>query len=993
MRKYENQALLHEGVCAQRAYYIPCASEAEALADVVARVTEGPRSERYTLLNGEWEFGYFKNPLVADEGNLEATIEVPSCWQSKGYDQLQYTNVNYPIPFDPPYVPAENPVGIYRRTFGARTGERTYLVFEGVSSYFEVKVNGEYVGMSKGSHLQSEFDLTDYVCDGENVLTVTVCKWSDGTYLEDQDFLRFSGIFRDVYLLRRPMEHITDFFIHTTPLGGVVVDVDFRGAVLPVTMSLFDPEGNRLSGMNVDSPRLWTAEEPTLYTLLMEAGGEYIAKRFGFCFPSVAEGGVLCVNGKPVKLKGVNRHDSDPDTGWTVDRAHMLRDLRLMKQHNVNCIRTSHYPNHPAFLEMCDVFGFWVVDECDLETHGAETAHGFSSGVSVSSLSGNPAWRDAYLDRMKRMVERDKNSPSIIVWSLGNEAMFGENHVSMATYAKSRDPRRLIHYEGTFHFLRRKYGHMPHPDGLPHPCVDLVSRMYPDMESVIAHGEFKADSRPYFMCEYAHAMGLGPGEVEDYWQAIYKYPRLCGGCVWEWCDHSARVDGHFLYGGDFGEFPHDGNFCMDGLVYPDRRPHTGLKVLKQVIRPLRIEAVDMEKGIVRVRNMLDFVSSARYELAWRVTSGDRVLESGVFSCDVPAHGEEMAVVGYHLPESAAYACYLDIEIREKNATLWGEAGFVCGFEQLALPVAVQKPQTAVAPCEVTVAEHQASVVMVCGDTTYTFDRADGLVHGIEKGGRQLLLRPADLTLWRAPTDNDRNIKNEWKAEHIRHMGLVVRDSEVEWRGNSATLTVHGTVAAPSRRPLYTIDVTYTVDASGLSVNVSAESTYKPENGWNFWSSRAQKEMFFPRFAFRYVLDGGFETLHYFGMGPEENYIDMNAHTRMALHHSTVSDQHEPYLRPQECGNHTAVTEVTLADAEGTQLRVDSETPIEFSALHYSIEQLDRVEHLHELVAEDETHLLINARVGGIGSNSCGPRLTPKYRFDDATVTMAYKITV
>lgn len=990
MKKYENPALVHEGVCPQRAYYIPCATEETALADVVTRVTDFSRSERYTLLNGTWDFGFFGNPLEVDENALDTTIEVPSCWQSLGYDQLQYTNVNYPIPFDPPHVPAENPVGIYRRTFRAQIGERTYLVFEGVSSYFEVKVNGTYAGMSKGSHLQSEFDITDYVQTGENTLTVTVYKWCDGTYLEDQDFLRFSGIFRDVYLLRRPMEHLTDFFIHTTPAGGVVVDVAFRGAALPVAMSIFDPEGNRLAGMNVENPRLWTAETPTLYTLLLECNGEYIAKRFGFCFPAVAEGATLTVNGTPVKLKGVNRHDSHPDRGYAVSREDMLKDLRLMKQHNINCIRTSHYPNHPAFVEMCDTFGFWVVDECDLETHGTETVYGNNQPRAALSLSGNPAWRDAYLDRMKRTVERDKNSPCVIVWSLGNEAAFGENHVSMATYTKSRDPRRLIHYEGTFFGHR---GYAPKPDFKPHPCVDLVSHMYPDVAAVIAQGEDRADKRPYFMCEYAHAMGLGPGELEDYWQAIYRYPRLCGGCVWEWCDHSARVNGNLLYGGDFGEFPNDGNFCMDGLVYPDREPHTALKLFKQVIRPVRIEAVDMEKGILRVRNLLDFVSTDRYEFRWRVTSGDRVLESGSFTCDVPAHGRETVIVDYHLPECAAYACYLDIEICEKNATLWREAGAVCGFEQLALPVAVCKPEAAVMPAAVTLTEQKATVIITCGDTVYTFDRADGLLHGIQKSGRQLLRRPADLTLWRATTDNDRNIRNEWKSEHIHHAGLVVRETETAHTETDATFTVHGLVAAPSRRPFYTIDVAYTVDAAGLSVKVEATAAREPEEGWNFWNPRIQKEIYFPRFAFRYVLDGGYEALNYFGRGPEENYIDMAEHTRMALHHSNVTAEYEPYVCPQECGNHTGVTEVELANADGERFRVESGTPIEFSALPYSIEQLDRVEHRHQLVPEGETHLLINARVGGIGTNSCGPRLTPKYRFDDAAVSMQYRIFV
>ena len=992
MKKYQNPALPGEGTRPARAYYIPCATEQSALSDVVTRVTGHSKSERYTLLNGTWQFGFFKNPFAVDEGNLPDTIEVPSCWQSKGYDQLQYVNTNYPFPFDPPYVPAENPVGIYRRTFEAHTGERTYLVFEGVSSYFEVEVNGEYVGMSKGSHLQSEFDLTDFVEEGENTLQVAVYKWCDGSYLEDQDFLRFSGIFRDVYLLRRPTEHLTDFFIHTTPEGAVVVDTAFRNAALPVSTWIFDPEGNRLPSMNVDSPRLWTAEEPTLYTLLIECNGEFIAKRFGFCFPA-REGNVLTVNGKPIKLKGVNRHDSHPDRGYAVSFEDMLLDLRLMKQHNINCIRTSHYPNHPAFLEMCDTFGFWVVDECDLETHGCEVAYGYNDMRSATAISGNPAWRLSYLDRMTRMVERDKNSPCIIMWSLGNESQFGENHVSMATYAKSRDPRRLVHYEGTIFGQRRPHGYMPHPDVVIHPCVDVVSRMYPDVPAVIAQAEYTEDDRPYYMCEYGHAMGIGPGGLEDYWQAIYKYPRLCGGCIWEWCDHSARVNGNFMYGGDFGEFPHDGNFCMDGLVYPDRVPHTGLKNLKQVIRPVRMELNDAERGVVTLRNMLDFISTDRYLFRWRVSSGEAVLAQGAFEADIPAHGSKTVALGYSLPSSATYACYLDIEICEKNATLWGEAGAICGFEQFKLPVEVRKPERETEPCQVDIVEWQDGISVFCGNTTYTFGRADGLLHGIEKNGRQLLRRPADLTLWRATTDNDRRIKDDWRGMHLHHAGLSVRDIETEWEYDHARVIVHGAVCAPSRRVFWNADVVYTVDASGLAVSVDAKSAYVPEEGWNFFDSRMRKEFHFPRFAFRYVLDGGFEQLCYFGMGPEENYSDFADHARMGLHRSTVTDEYEPYVRPQECGNHTKVTEVELAEEGGATFRVESETPVEMSALHYSIEQLDRAEHRHELISEGETHLLINARVGGIGSNSCGPTLARKDRFDDLTVTMNYKITV
>ncbi len=981
MKRYENPNLVHENVEPIRAYYIPCASREEAMAD------KPEQSSRYTLLNGTWQFGFFKNEYVVDKNALDTTIEVPSCWQSLGYDQLQYTNVNYPYPFNPPHVPVDSPVGVYRRTFTAGTDERTYLVFEGVSSYFEVEVNGNYVGMSKGSHLQSEFDLTDFVTAGENILTVTVRKWCDGSYLEDQDFLRFTGIFRDVYLLRRPVDHLRDFFIHTTPAGGVVVDTDFVGKTLPVNMMIFAPDGSPIDGMNVGKPLFWNAEQPNLYTLLLECGGEWIAKHFGFCFPSVSDKGVLLINDVAVKLKGVNRHDSHPEKGYAVSREDMMNDLLMMKRHNINCIRTSHYPNHPAFLEMCDKLGFYVVDECDLETHGTVVASGGEN--AHLDLSDNPAWQKAYLDRMKRMVERDKNSPCIIFWSLGNESQFGENHVAMATYAKSRDPKRLIHYEGTaIYTMRNNFA----PDMPYHRCVDVLSRMYPSVPNTILQGEATEIDRPFFLCEYAHAMGLGPGSLEDYWQAIYKYPRLAGGCIWEWCDHSVVKDGHFLYGGDFGEFPHDGNFCIDGLVYPDRKPHTSLKILKEVIRPVRIETIDAEKGEFLVKNMRDFASTGEYNLVWKVTCGDKVLESGTLNVDVPAHGQTPITVPCHLPKSTEYPCFIEFEIHETAKKPWCDVGFSYGFDQLPLPVEVIRESRIVTPAAVAVSDVLDTVTFTCGNTSYRFGKASGLLEGICRDGKELLLSPARLTVWRAPIDNDRILVGTWNNLHLKHTRLFASDYSVATNEKEASFIVNGTVAAESLRPIYNITVTYTVSAAGLHTAIHADACHAPVDGHVLWSDRFKTAFSLPRFAFEYVLGKDYEDLTYYGMGPEENYIDLKKHTRMGLYHSSVTEQYEPYIRPQECGNHTDVKELTLSNGKEV-FEVTADSTVEFSALHYSMEQLQAKAHRHELKEEDRTILLVNYRVGGIGSNSCGPRPLEKDLLDDAVIDYSYQIRV
>ncbi len=505
----------------QRSYYLPYVTAEGALSQDTAG------DARYMSLNGEWDFGYFASPEEADMLKLTGRIEVPSCWEMKGYGQIQYTNINYPFPFNPPYVPLENPVGVYSRQVDIHQCGRCYLVTEGVSSYFEVYVNGCAAGFSKGSHLQAEFDITSLIRDGSNTITFKVFTYSDASYLEDQDFFRFHGIFRDVYLLLRPNDHIRDIEIRALPSGSVDITTDFCGNAQPADIWLLGPDGIRLPGIHVSNPQPWSAETPVLYKALIACNGEYICIPFGFRDISVSLRGELCVNGSPVKLKGVNRHDSHPDNGYTVSFEDMRRDIVLMKQHNINCVRTSHYPNDPRFLRLCDALGLYVIAECDLETHGTEFAYGFCTREAAEVLSSHPDWYDAYMDRMRRTVERDKNSPSIIMWSLGNESQFGVNHIAMAEWAKKRDPSRLVHYERTA-YPDPAYG----ADQTPiHPCVDVVSRMYTGLDDLTTHATITNDPRPYFLCEYAHAMGLGPGGLQDYWDLFYRYPRLIGGCV------------------------------------------------------------------------------------------------------------------------------------------------------------------------------------------------------------------------------------------------------------------------------------------------------------------------------------------------------------------------------------------------------------------------------------------------------------------------------
>lgn len=975
MKKYENPALICENRCKQRAYYIPAPTKEEALHGT---------SSKYTLLNGVWDFGFFKSPYEATVEKLNDKIDVPSCWQIKGYDQIQYVNVNYPFNYNPPYVPAKNPVGIYRRTFEINTKERTYIVFEGVSSYFELYVNGEYVGMSKGSHLQSEFELTDFVKEGENELIVKVFKWCDGSYLEDQDFFRFSGIFRDVYLLSRPKEHVTDFYIRTYKDGQVNVEFSWRNEELPVKMAIFAPDGSEINSMKIENYLSWSAEAPNLYTLVIECGGEFIVKKFGFTFVSY-ENKTLLVNGKPIKIKGVNRHDSHPEKGYAVSVEDMRTDLLLMKKYNINCVRTSHYPNHPKFIEMCDELGFYVIDECDLETHGVERLFGTYEEAAADIL-GNPLWTDACVDRIARTFERDKNSPSVIFWSLGNESHFGSNHVVMSDYVRSREKNKLIHYEGTSVFSK---GYDPENEHI-HECVDIVSRMYSPIPSVIKEGEFKDEYRPFILCEYAHAMGLGPGSLEEYWQTFYKYPRLAGGCVWEWCDHSVKIDGEYYYGGDFGEVPHDSNFCIDGLVYPDRTPHTGLKVLGQVMRPVRISDSDISNKKIKLKNMLDFNSTDIFEFNWKVTNGDKVIESGSFNANVKPHEEKEITVPFTMPKASEYPYYLEIETTEKTDKPWCKKGFSYGFDQLLIPVDVIKKVAVASACKVTLEDKNVTATISCGEFIYTFNKATGLIESITKSGKEKLKAPITPTLWRATIDNDRNLRPIWTYDFLQYSKLNAIDFDIENKGETVKITVNGVIGAPSRKPIYELVITYTVNKDGLTVSTHAKTGLPTVDGVKMWLRNMKNGLLVPRFAYKIDVDGDYNEIKYFGMGPDENYIDLSAHTRMGLYSSKVEDEYEPYVRPQECGNHTKVNELLVKNKNGEEILVTG-NEFEFSALPYSMEELDEKTHRHFLEKDGQTHLLVNYKVGGIGSNSCGPLPLPEHRFNDTEFDFTFNV--
>ena len=994
MEKYNDLSLVHENRLPQRAYYIPYPSLESAL------TRDKKHSTAYTCLNGEWNFAYFECPqdIPDDIGAIayDAKLPVPSCWELYGYGQIQYTNKNYPFQYDPPYVEAINPVGVYSREFTvAANGNKTYLVFEGVSSYFELYINDKYVGMSRASRCQSEFDITEFVTDGVNKMAVAVYTMNVGSYLEDQDQFRYHGIFRDVYTLTRPQDHIRDIYLKPDVSGKVELEVTFTGKELPYEFYILMPDGSKVQ--SVENPLLWSAEKPNLYNAVIECNGEYILRRIGFRSIEVSPLGELIINGISVKLKGVNRHDSTPDQGWCTTVESMIRDIVMIKQNNMNCIRASHYPNYPEFVEMCDEYGIYLVDECDIETHGIDFAVGMRTVAAAREIMDNPDWLPAMMDRMERLVERDKNAPSVIFWSLGNEAQFGENHVKMAEATKARDNTRLIHYEHAVWQAKHWGADQPKV----HESMDMISRMYPPVWAVEVQGQLTDDPRPYFICEYSHANGLGPGDLKDYWEVIYRYPRLIGGCVWEWCDHGVTVkqpDGSnaFLYGGDHGEFPNDGHYCCDGLVLPDRTPSTGLMEYKKVIQPVVFSWADQNKGIITLENRYDFTDLKEFNFHYQMRVDDKIIPLGEFKVELAPHEKKDVALSYALPESCKLGAYLEVYMDMVEATDWCEAGHNIAWVQLELPVAVEKVERVEAyPAKVEAGKR--FITVTTDKYVLTLDTARGMLVSVKLGDKELLTRPADLIIWRAAIDNDGAEVKAWQKDHVHMAYFKVHEWKAEAQKDAYVVTFDGVVGAKSRVPIYFAKITYRFTNAGVEISTHAEMSDKLERtqtdfndtvvtggGWKFMAPI--KDV--PRFGIRFALTKDFEDLEYFGKGDKECYIDYQEHAKMGVWSGKVADEYEPYVFPQECGNHIGVKYAELS-AEGKSIRFAGEKAFEFSALPYTMEALDKAKHTFELPAPSSTEVIVCYKNRGVGSGTATMKMIEKYKMSDRVIDFSF----
>lgn len=993
---WEKPGKLHENQELARAHYIPYATVEHA------KSRKRGRSPFYQTLNGKWKFQYFSSVVDAPDGfyNEENDVSdwddliVPSCWQVNGYDQLHYTNVRYPIPLDPPYVPDDNPAGLYVRDFQVPAdwaAKEQYVVFEGVNSCFYLWVNGQYVGYSQGSRNPAEFMLTPYLKAGVNRIAVLVLKWCDGTYLEDQDCWRYSGIFRDVYLLARDKTHIRDVF------NRQEFDVDYEKAILHVEVDttgplqvqaeLRDAEAQLVGSaeglvdnsstlvIQVEHPVLWNAEQPYLYDLYVRTGEESLAFQVGFRHVEVADG-VFKLNGQALKLKGVNRHDSHPLLGQTIPLNHMKRDLLLMKQHNINTVRTSHYPNDPRFLELCNELGFYLVDEADLECHGMSVGTPWTS-AQTDALSEDPDWRDAYLDRAERLVERDKNHPSVLIWSLGNESGFGDNHIAMAEWIKLRDPSRLVHYEGA-------PGSQSEPERTR--SFDVDSWMYGSVESCAEYGRDEQNRKPLFLCEYSHAMGNGPGDLRDYWEVFEAYPKLMGGCVWEWVDHGILThaeDGtpYYAYGGDFGDQPNDGNFCIDGLVSPDRVPHAGLLELKQVLAPVRVEAIDLAAGRVRIGNRYDFMGLSHIATYWRLLEDDVLIDQGKLQgLNAAPHEWETVILPYTLPSNPG-RLVLQLSFRLDREMEWEGPGYELTFAELEFPgeqsgVAREATISRTLPAKGKLSAQEANGKLLLNgfDFRYEFDLNRGALTKLERDGLERLAAPAMLSIWRAPTDNDRNIRQVW--EQLGYDKAVMKVYRSEWDVDSngcICIGIEYSLGAYIHAPFLRGRMEWKVASSGeLTLKTTAEV--------------GEKLPWLPRFGLELVLAPGNEEVEYSGFGPHESYIDKRLSVRQGVYLTSVDQMFVPYIVPQEFGSRYDTNWAIVSNEQGMGLRIDAPQPFSFQAAHYKAQDLTEATHLHKLKRRPETYVHLDYRMSGVGSNSCGPELAERYRIEEKQIT-------
>lgn len=938
MRSYENPDFISDKRLKQRSYYIP----------------EGKNS--YILLNGIWNFKFYEKDydLVTDIKDWE-TIDVPSCWQAKGYEKPNYTS-KYPFPIDWPYLPDENPCAVYERNFEILdTTRKHYIVLEGAATDATLYINGVYAGYTQGSHMQSEFDITEYLTLGQNTVRIIVHKWCFGSYLEDQDHFRYSGLFRDVYILSRPIGHIGDIFTHTKNDGSI--EVDFEGSA---EVSIIDgdrviqtKQAEKRVELKVENPILWNAEKPYLYTLQFKYQDETINIKIGFREVRISSTNELIVNGTSVKLLGVNHHDSIVNKGWSMTDAELRHDLELMKSLNINCIRTSHYPPTPKFLDMCDEMGFYVVLETDLETHGFlrlyGTANWSGSWKKTEEWPCNqPEFEKAFLDRMVRAVERDKNHASIIMWSAGNESGYGVNHDVMLKYSRERDPDRISMYDEA---------------GWKSEYNQAFSSMYPDVSKIGRLAKNEEICKPIFFCEYSHAMGNSPGDVYDMVEEFYKYPNVIGGCIWEWCDHTVKVGNTDRYGGDFGELTTEGSFCCDGVIFSDRTFKDTTYEVKASYQPVKFEKIDSE---IHITNRYNFTNLKERKIVIEIQKDAEILYTKEMCIDVEPHSTYILnLKEFDLPKMAKYGCFINFRVYENEECM--------ALAQFDLDIETAKTEYTEEFAKIV--DNGREFIAEGDNFKYVFSKFYGNFSSIEVSNKEQIIEKVFISSWRAPTDNDRKIKTFWGHEDLRQgENLNLQFSKVYYCTESdGIITVSGSLAGVSRAPYYKYTSKIQIKKDGTII-VKMTGNVRENCVW------------LPRLGFEFILPSENRDFTYFGYGPFQSYCDAKHHTTRNLYSSSAEKEYTPYPVPQEHANHTGVKYLTIGDLE-----FFCEKGADICVLPYSSQQLTNAWHTDEIGASKATYLRVDYKNSGLGSGSCGPDLEPQYRVGEKEIDFEFII--
>ena len=981
-----------------------------------AKESDWNASPFYETLNGKWKFNWVPKPsdrpIDFYKNKYDVSkwdeIPVPGNWQMYGYGIPIYVNIKYPfVVVDPPNIPHNNnPVGSYRKNFKVPNNwdsREIFIHFAGVRSAFYIWVNGKKVGYSQGSMTPAEFNLTSYLKKGDNILAVEVYRWSDGSYIEDQDMWRLSGIYRDVYLFSTPKVHIRDFFIKTdldenyknaqlkidAELKNYSVKeyedisleaylLDHNGKQVGLTMKRSDISISKFGKIKIEleqlisNPLKWTAETPNLYQViltLIDSNGKIIEtteSKMGFKKVEIKNAQFL-INGKPVHLKGTNRHEMHPRYGQSVPRETMLKDILLMKQFNINTVRTSHYPNDPYWYKLCDEYGIYIVDEANLESHGA-------SGILPKS---DPKWKAASVDRIKSMIQRDKNHACIVMWSLGNEAGNGDNFFSMRDYAHEADPSRPVHYEGY------------------NEAADVYSRMYPNIPSMINYAEVE-NSKPYFICEYVHAMGNGCGNIQEYWDVIESNPIFFGACVWDWVDQGLYKEDkngteYFAYGGDFGpkDIPSDGNFCINGLILPNREISPKMWEIKKVYQNIVVRPIDLLNGTVNIKNKFSFTNLNKYSAVWEISEDGVIIQKGELGkINVEPLMEKIVKIPFRkIAMKYGSEYWLKVRFVETKNNLWAEKGFEIAWDEIKLPLHVPKADflTLLNISNSEIIENDTNLSVIGNDFNIQFNKNSGIINSIKYYGKEILYTSnkndggPTLQLYRAPLDNDAKIQFDWLKYRFNAMKSSLKKFDIT-RGEDNTVSIETEINyQTNNKALFMHRSIYTILNNGYMV---VDNQFIPEG----------ELPTLPKIAVSMILNPKFEQLNWFGRGPHENYSDRKTGSAIGQYSSTVEDQYFPYIKPQANGSKQDVRWLMLNDSDKNGLMVvNNSYPFSFSTLHYSQEELSTAMHTNELQRSDEIYLNIYASERGVGNASCGPEILEQYEVKAIPLYFSYSI--